>query len=154
MSAVRSFRIRSVGAVLFVAGAVAVAGCGSDDDGNDGGGKPAEAPTVRSTLTLERFPSPSPKVQDLVVSLTDARLNTPQTARGKTSVLLTCLAAGGDEAVRRQVPWPLVVEAGFLPHVHELLRPGELDRIRSCRLTAAGLELSGRVTGKLPLTGP
>ncbi|HWC27147.1 MAG TPA: hypothetical protein VG474_11240, partial [Solirubrobacteraceae bacterium] len=99
---------------------------------------------VRATLTLERTQL-EPDEEELIVSLPNERLNTLQTTRGATSVLLTCVDEDGRVSVRQRHPWPLVVEAGYPPHIHQPATPELLDSLRRCRLTGRGIAFVGSV---------
>ena len=122
--------------------------------GSDGDDRP-EAPlrTQRAELTLERAEHPA-GYEELIVSLRDERLNTPATAGGATSVLLTCVDDRGRVTIRERQPWPLQIEPGYPPHAHQPVKPEILDSLRRCRLTARGIEFEGRVSGRLPVLEP
>ncbi len=107
---------------------------------------------VREELTLERVQL-EPGDEELIVSLPDERLNNLQTTGGATSVLLTCIDEDGRVSVRERHPWPLVVEAGYPPHVHQPARPELLDSLRRCRLTGRGIDFVGSVR-RLPRPQP
>ena len=135
----------AVGALTAVVavGVVALALGGSDDD--EGGD------TVRARLTLERFEQPGSGTPELLVSLPDKKLNVPETTDGETSVLLRCVDSGGAVRLRRPTGWPLLEELGYpLPHIHQPASPAVLRSIRACRLTGPGMNLAGRVPGRLP----
>ncbi|MDQ3659952.1 MAG: hypothetical protein M3454_02605 [Actinomycetota bacterium] len=113
-------------------------------------GEDSDAP-VRARLTLERSVLPTTGQPELLVSLPDERLNTLETTGGETSVLLQCVDDAGEVAVRRRHDWPLVEEAGFPPHIHQVARGRLLDRVRTCRLVGEGLDFSSkRITQPLP----
>ena len=118
--------------------------------GSEGGGGEKPVRTVRAQLTLERFARPDLGGVELLVSLPDERLNTPETTGGETSVLLRCVDRSGAEAIRQQTEWPLLEEVGFPPHIHQPVRPQVLNRVRSCRLTGRGIDFAGRVEGRVP----
>lgn len=124
--------------------------------GDSGGARSAKAPvrTARAKLTLERAAPPETPSLELVVSLPDERLNTRDTTGGKASVLLTCLDEGGRRLFRVRHPWPLVEEYGYPPHIHQPAAADVLDRLRSCRLTATGIDFAGRAPGRLPRLKP
>jgi len=135
---------------VFVASAVALAAIvvvgivfmgGSDEPE---AAKPPAAParTVRGPITLERVVL-RPGAEELVVSLPDEQLNTAQTTGGATSVLLRCVDEAGSEAIRQRHPWPLEVEYGYPPHVHQPAKAGVLAELRSCRLTGPGIDFTG-----------
>jgi len=119
-----------------------------------GGGSEGDSqrplPTVRSELTLERFVVPTTGQPELLVSLPDRRLNSPETTGGEPSVLLRCVDRSGALKIREQTAWPLLEEAGYPPHIHQLARPDVLDVVRGCRLTGPGIAFAGRVAGRLP----
>ena len=122
--------------VAAVAGLVIVLAASSDRDDDA-----ADAPlrTQRATLTLERAQHPA-GYEELIVSLPDDRLNTPQTTGGETSVLLTCADDRGRVTIRRPQPWPLPLEPGFPPHAHQPAKQEVLDSLRRCSLTAKGMD--------------
>ena len=130
-----------------VAGLVIVlaAGSGGEDDAAD-----APVRTQRATLTLERAEHPA-GYEELIVSLPDERLNTPETTGGETSVLLTCADDRGRVTIRQPQPWPLQIEPGFPPHAHQPAKEEVLDSLRRCTLTAQGIDFEGRVSGRLPM---
>ena len=133
--------------VAAVAGLVIVLAGGSDGDDN---GADAPVRTQRATLTLERAEHPA-GYEELIVSLPDERLNTPETTGGKTSVLLTCADDRGRVTIRQPQPWPLQIEAGFPPHAHQPAKPEVLDSLRRCSLTGQGIDFEGSVSGRLPM---
>ncbi len=132
----------AVGAVLLVVG-------GLWGDG-------AEARRVmRAELTLEQFVHPDTGGIELVVSLREARLNTPDVTGGETSVMLRCVDENREVVIGRRTEWPLLEEYGYpFPHIHQPLAPGPLGRIRACRLMGPGLDFEGRVSGRLPVASP
>ena len=132
--------------VAAVAGLVIVLAGGSDGDD----AAEAPLPTQRATLTLERAEHPA-GYEELIVSLPDERLNTPETTGGETSVLLTCTDDRGRVTIRQRQPWPLQIEAGFAPHAHQPAKPEVLDSLRRCTLTGKGIDFEGRVSGRLPM---
>lgn len=144
-------RIVLAGAVALAAATalVIVVAAGSGDEGR------SERPlrVQHATLTLERAQHPA-GYEELVVSLPDERLNTPATTGGATSVLLTCVDRQDRVTIRRRHRWPLLVEAGYPPHVHQPASPEVLDGLGSCRLTGRGIDFAGRVTGRLPALEP
>ena len=131
----------AVAVVAVVVVAIVLATGGSDEPE---AAKPPAAPvrTVRGPITLERVVL-RPGAEELVVSLPDEQLNTPQTTGGATSVLLRCVDEAGSEAIRQRHPWPLEVEYGYPPHVHQPAKARVLAELRSCRLTGPGIDFAG-----------
>jgi hypothetical protein len=133
----------AVGA-LVTAGAVLALG-GSDGDES----KPL--PVARAPLTLEQFTRPDTEATELLISLHDKRLNTPEQTGGAKSVRLRCLDKDGAVKVNARTPWPLLEEYGYpYPHIHQLLELSLLRSIRACRLTGPGIALTGRLPGFPP----
>lgn len=148
MPAVSNPRILvATGVVLAALIAVVVAAGGSGD--GETAGKP-----VRAKLTLERAVQPEAGNVELVVSLPDRRLNSPDTTGGATSVLLRCADRNGRVTIRQRHKWPLVEETGYPPHIHQPAVPEVLDGLRSCRITGPGVAFAGRVAGRLPTLRP
>ena len=134
-----------VALVVVVVAVVALTAGGSDD----GGDEPPRM--VRSKLTLEQFVQPDTGAAELLITLPDKRLNSPDTTGGEKSVLLRCADERGREAIRTKTMWPLLEEYGYpLPHIHQLARQRVIDTIRSCRLTGTGIDFTGRVSGRPP----
>lgn len=130
-------------AVVVVTGVLAVGGSGGEGD------KP-DAP-VRAKLTLEQYTRPDTGATELLVSLRETRLNTPDTTGGARTVLLRCVDEGGAPTIRARTKWPLLEESGYpFPHVHHLADRRLLSRVRGCRLTGPGIDFEGRVPGRLP----
>ncbi len=111
----------------------------------------ARLPVRRATLRLEQFKPQGAERAELLISLPAARLNTPRTTGGATSVTLTCFDASGAQAFAVPTAWPLQEEFGFpLPHIHVPAGQQLLDGIRRCNLSGPGVDLEGRVAGRLP----
>lgn len=148
MTNVRIVVAAAVGTAAVAALAIVLAG------GSDGGeGPQAPVRTQRATLVLERAEHPAGH-EELIVSLRDERLNTPATAGGASSVLLTCVDDRGRVTIRERQPWPLQIEPGYPPHAHQPAEREILDSLRRCRLLARGIEFEGRVSGRLPVLQP
>lgn len=131
---------------LLAAGVVLLASSGGGSTGHGG----ERLPVVRSALTLAQRDAPDTGAE-LLISLPKARLNTRARTGGRTSVTLTCFAATGAKAFSVPQPWPMMEEFGYpLPHLHVPVGPQLLETIRRCRLTGPGIELEGRVPGRLP----
>lgn len=145
--------------VLFAAGAVAAAavagGALALTTGGDGasGGDGAQAPqrVVRAELMLEQARIGDSAERELIVSLKSPELNRLEVNGGQSSVALRCVDLDGAEAVRTNVPWPLLEEAGFPPHTHQPVHPRVVGRIRSCRMRGPGVDFAGSVPGRPPL---
>lgn len=131
--------------VVLVVGVVVAAG----GSGGGGAGKPAHA-----RLKLERAMQPQSGYEEVLVSLPNQRLNNLGTNRGAKSVLLRCFDEQGRVTIRQRWPWPLLVEYGYPPHIHQPAVAKVLDRLRSCRLTGEGVDFVGRVSGPLPRFKP
>lgn len=109
-------------------------------------------PVHRAALRLQKFKPRGAERAELLISLPAARLNTPRTTGGATSVTLTCFSASGAQAFAVPTAWPLQEEFGFpLPHIHVPAGRHLLDGLRRCRLTGPGIDLEGRAAGPLPL---
>ena len=107
---------------------------------------------VRASLTLEQFKRPDGGGAELLISLPEAGLNSPEATGGETSVLLRCFDERGAVAIRVPTAWPLLEEIGYpLPHIHHLADQRLLNSIRRCRLTGPGVDYEGRVRGRLPV---
>lgn len=52
--------------------------------------------------------------------------------------------------IRQKIAWPLLEEAGYPPHIHQLVRPEVLAGVRGCCLTGRGIDFAGRVPGRVP----
>lgn len=129
---------------------LAIGGEGGGGKSKDGAARPLRA--VRAKLTLERFRPPETGVPELLVNLTDTRLNTPDTTGGATSVLLRCVDKSGAEAIRQATPWPLLEEGGYpFPHIHQPALARVLKNVRGCRLTGPGINFEGSVQGPPPV---
>ncbi len=100
---------------------------------------------VRGKLTLERSTAPGAAQPELLVSLADPELNTLDVTGGERVVSLRCFDDSGSVAVRRVAEWPLVEEAGYLPHIHQPAGRELLDSIRACRLTGPGIDFEGQL---------
>ena len=135
---------------LLVAAVVLLSG-GGDAPRRDGGGSGRAAlPVVRASLTLVEADRPDTG-PELLISLPKARLNTARATGGSRSVTLTCFVATGAKAFSVPQPWPMMEELGYpLPHLHVPVGQRLLDTIRHCRLTGPGIDLEGRVPGRLP----
>ncbi len=83
------------------------------------------------------------------VYVEEADQNVPETARGKSTVMVECLDQAGRAVARAQQPWPFTdTDGGQLePHVHVTLPPKESQRVRRCRLAGTKGPLEGTVTG-------
>ena len=143
------FAAAAVAAAAAAGVALAVATGGSDDE--EPGGATA-ARVVRAQLALERFRRPDTGEFELLVSLTQPRLNTLDVTGGAQAVLLRCVDLAGAEAVAQQIQWPLLEEAGYPPHAHQPLDRRVVGRIRSCRMTGPGIDFRGRVPGPPPVS--
>ena len=109
-------------------------------------------PVHRAALRLQRIKPRGAERAELLISVPAARLNTPRTTGGATSVTLTCFSASGAQAFAVPTAWPLQEEFGFpLPHIHVPAGQQLLDGLRHCRLTGPGIDLEGRSAGELPL---
>jgi hypothetical protein len=133
-----------IAAAVVAAGAIlAVGGSGGDE------GKPL--PVAHARLTLEEYTRPDTEATELLISLHDKRLNTPDQTGGKKSVRLRCLDKDGAMKVNTRTPWPLLEEYGYpYPHIHQLLELSLLRSIRECRLRGPGIALTGRLSGPPP----
>ena len=109
---------------------------------------PVPAQKARVELQLERAEGPG--YEELLVSLPDERMNTPETNANAPTAQLTCVDRRGKQTVSAEHPWPLVVEEGFPPHIHQPALPKVLDTVRRCRLQGRGIDFSGSVKGRLP----
>ena len=127
--------------------ALALAACGSGGGGTSG--KPAHV-----NLTLERAVQPEAGYEEVIVSLPNQRLNNLGTTGGAKSVLLRCFAKNGRMTIHQRHPWPLVVEPGYPPHIHQPALAKVLDTLGRCRLTGPGVDFAGRVAGRLPPIKP
>lgn len=146
--------------VLLAAGAVAAAAVAggalalttSGDDGASGGDRErAPQRVVRAELMLEQARIGDSAERELIVSLKSPDLNRLEVNGGEPSVALRCVDLNGAEAVRTNVPWPLLEEAGFPPHTHQPVHPRVVGRIRSCRMRGPGVDFAGSVPGRPPL---
>ena len=156
-------RILLAGGVALTPVVVGIVLATSGTDGSDrtrparpaAGEAPVQRPvrTVRAKLTLERA-EVQPDYDELLVSLPDERLNSLETSGGATSVSLTCVGREGEISVRQRHPWPLVVEEGYPPHIHQPARPDTLAGLRRCRLTGPGIDFVGRVGRRLARSEP
>jgi hypothetical protein len=152
-------------AALVVILVVVLGGGDSDDGGTPAGAAnstatapPADAPALkllpvpaekaRVELKLERAEGPG--YEELLVSLPDERMNTPETNANAPTAQLTCVDRSGKQTVRAEHPWPLVVEEGFPPHIHQPALPKVLNSVRRCRLEGRGIDFSGSVKNRLP----
>ena len=152
-------------AALVVVLLVVLGGGGDSDDGGTvvgaaTGTATATAPAPQSNL----LPVPAHKAQvklkleraqttgyeELLVSLPDERMNTLGTNANAPTVLLTCRDRRGRQTVRSEHPWPLIVEEGYPPHIHQPALTKVLDTVRSCRLEGRGIDFSGSIKGRLP----
>jgi len=84
------------------------------------------------------------------VSLPNERLNNLETSGGSRTVFLTCTARDGRTIVSSRWPWPLIVEEGFPPHIHQPAIAKTLEDVQACRLKGNGIDFSGSVRGRLP----
>jgi hypothetical protein len=109
---------------------------------------PVPAEKARVKLKLERAQGPG--YEELLVSLPDERMNTPETNANAPTALLTCVDRSGRRTVHGEHPWPLVVEEGYPPHIHQPALPKVLDTVRRCRLQGRGIDFSGSVKNRLP----
>jgi hypothetical protein len=134
-------------AALLAAGAVlALSSSGS------GKGKPLR--TTHARLTLEAYGQPETGETELLISLHDKRLNTPDRTGGAKSVELQCSDAHSVK-FRTRTRWPLLEEYGYpYPHIHQLAGLQLLKSIRECRLTGPGISFEGRVHGPPPPATP
>jgi hypothetical protein len=107
---------------------------------------PAEKAHVK--LKLERAEGPG--YEELLVSLPDERMNTPETNANAPTAVLTCVDRTGRQTVRGEHPWPLVVEEGYPPHIHQPALAKVLNTVRRCRLRGRGIDFAGSVKGRLP----
>jgi hypothetical protein len=156
--------VAAVAALVMVL--VVVLGGGDSDDGGARAGAanstatapPADAPALellpvpaekaRVELKLERAEGAG--YEELLVSLPDERMNTPETNANAPTAQLTCVDRGGKQTVRAEHPWPLVVEEGFPPHIHQPALPKVLNTVRRCRREGRGIDFSGSVKNRLP----
>jgi hypothetical protein len=109
---------------------------------------PVPAHKAKVKLKLERAQTTG--YEELLVSLPDERMNTLKANANAPTVLLTCRDRRGRQTVRSEHPWPLIVEEGYPPHIHQPALTKVLDTVRSCRLEGRGIDFSGRVEGRLP----
>ncbi len=107
-------------------------------------------PARKATAKLRLQRAESNGYEELLVSLPDERLNTLQTNAGEPFVLLLCADRDGRQLVRQRWDYPLVVEQGFPPHIHQPALPKVLDGVRSCRLRGRGIAFAGAVRGRVP----
>lgn len=148
----RNSRALLAGGVVVVAVVVAVvllvvAPGDSDDDGGD-----APRRVVHAKLRLEQYAAAGSN--ELLVSLTDPRLNTLQLTGGERKVTLRCFDAGGAQAFQVPADWPLLEEPGYpWPHIHQPAGDMMLARVRACRLIGPGIDFEGSVPGPLPRSG-
>jgi hypothetical protein len=130
-------------AALVVVVVLAVGGSGEDD------AEPLR--TTRAPLTLERYTLPDTGATELLISLREQGLNTPERTGGATSVALRCSSADGTVKFRTRTMWPLLEETGYpFPHIHQPAGRKLLRSIRACRLTGPGIDFEGTVPGPPP----
>lgn len=143
---------------LLIAAGVAlialVVGVGLSLTGGGGGSVDADRTPriVRGELTLEKVTAAGAGGSELLVSLADPALNTPEVTGGARVVSLRCFDDSGTVAIRRVADWPLVEEPGYLPHIHQPAGRRLLDSIRACRLTGPGIDFEGQITGRSQAT--
>ena len=84
---------------------------------------------------------------ELVVSLPDEELNTPETSDGELTVGLECLDAEGEVLFRveHRFPFTDTDEGTQLPHIHQPVSREQFVAAETCRLDGTDPALEGSV---------
>lgn len=104
---------------------------------------------VAESLIVERWTSLE-GVPELLVSLGDKALNTPETTSGKKAVRVLCVARDGTVVLDAEQKWPFIYERGYdYAHAHQPATREQLQRIDRCRLVGPRIPLEAGVKGAL-----
>ena len=120
---------------------LAVLGCGVAVVALAGGGEGGDG----DRLTLERTVVPGTRQPELLVSV-NRELNVADTAKDGRTVGLDCRDGDNRVVLNARVEWPFIEEPNYpLPHAHQPVSGGDLDRIATCRVTGTTVALRGRM---------
>jgi hypothetical protein len=100
-------------------------------------------------LKVERWTSVAGE-PELLISLIEQELNTPETTDGKKVVRLECRGRDGQPVLTADQKWPFIKEKGYdYPHAHQAATPEQVQRADSCRLQGTSVSLEADVKGAL-----
>jgi hypothetical protein len=87
---------------------------------------------------------------ELVFSVADGDLNTPNTTKGKRTVRLECIGSQGHVVLNARHVWPFVDERGAVyPHAHQTAGREQVQRAERCRVRGTRIRLEADVQDAL-----
>lgn len=111
---------------------VAALGGGGDEESS-------EPPALRVERSAGR--------PELLLYVDDEAANRPERAKGRRSVTVECLDAGGTVVIAQREPWPLSDTDGntLAPHAHVAVDPAQIGEVAGCRVRGTEPLLAGPV---------
>ena len=100
-------------------------------------------------LIVERFTSVTGD-PELLLSLGNEDLNTPEAANGKRTVRVVCRGRQGQPVLDEKQKWPFILEKGYdYAHAHQAASPEQVQRADRCRVLGTRAKLDAGVEGSL-----